>query len=131
LGWDYHKRQVHLSIPKYVQKALKRFQHKAGKLQHAPYQGAPINYGAKKQYATQELKAPLLDDKAKRSSNRYAASFYSLAEQLIAPFFAQSAPLHHNHVSQLKTQCKKHYNSTITWPYKKTPYSPTMQAAWC
>ncbi len=27
---------------------------------------SPIQYGAKKQYATQELKAPLLDDKAKR-----------------------------------------------------------------
>jgi hypothetical protein len=26
----------------------------AGKLLYAPYQGAPIQYGAKKQYATQE-----------------------------------------------------------------------------
>jgi hypothetical protein len=66
LDWDYNKHQVHLSMPKYVQKALKQFQHKAGKLQHAPYQSAPIQYGTKKQYTTQELKAPLLDDKAKR-----------------------------------------------------------------
>jgi hypothetical protein len=49
-----------------VQKALKQFQHKAVKLQHAPYLSAPIQYGAKKQYTMQELKAPLLDDKAKR-----------------------------------------------------------------
>jgi hypothetical protein len=46
-------------------KGLKQFQHKAGKLQHAPYQSSPIQYGAKKQYATQESKAPLLDNKAK------------------------------------------------------------------
>jgi hypothetical protein len=48
-----------------VQKALKQSQRKAGKLQHAPYRSASIQYGAKKQYATQESKAPLLDDKAK------------------------------------------------------------------
>jgi hypothetical protein len=53
-------------MPNYVQKALKQFQHKAGKLQHAPYQSAPIQYGAKKQYTTQESKAPFLDNKAKR-----------------------------------------------------------------
>ncbi len=53
-------------MPNYMQKALKQFQHKAGKLQHAPHQSAPIQYGVKKQYATQELKVPLLDDKAKR-----------------------------------------------------------------
>jgi hypothetical protein len=49
----------------YVQKALKQFQHFAGKLQHAPCPIMPIQYGAKKQYAIQELKAYLLDDKAK------------------------------------------------------------------
>jgi hypothetical protein len=52
-------------MPNYVQKAMKQFQHKAGKLQHAPYQSTPIQYGAKRQYATQELEAPLLDNKAK------------------------------------------------------------------
>jgi hypothetical protein len=64
LDWDYNKHHVHLSMPNYMQKALKQFQHKDGKL-HAPYQSAPIQYGANKKYATQELKAPLLDDKAK------------------------------------------------------------------
>ncbi len=53
-------------MPNYVQKALKQLKHKAGKLQHAQYQSAPIQYRAKKQYATQELEAPLLDKKAKR-----------------------------------------------------------------
>ena len=65
LDWDYNKRQVHLSMPNYVKKALKQFQRIAGKLQHLPYPSVPIQYGAKKQYATQESTAPLLDDKAK------------------------------------------------------------------
>ncbi len=65
LDWDYTKHQVHLSIPNYVKKALKQFQHIASKLQLAPYPSVPIKYGAKKQYAMQESHAPLLDDKAK------------------------------------------------------------------
>jgi hypothetical protein len=48
LDWDYNKCLVHLSMPNYMQKALKQFQHKAGKLQHAPYQSELIQYGAKK-----------------------------------------------------------------------------------
>jgi hypothetical protein len=41
LDWDYKKRHIHLSMPNYVQKALIQFKHKAGKLQHAPYQSTP------------------------------------------------------------------------------------------
>jgi hypothetical protein len=52
LDWDYKKRQEHLSMPNYVKKALKQFQHIAGKLQHAPYPSVPIQYGAKKQCNT-------------------------------------------------------------------------------
>jgi hypothetical protein len=52
-------------MPNYVKKALKQFQHIAGKLQHSPYPSIPIQYGAKKQYTMQESTAPLLDNKAK------------------------------------------------------------------
>ena len=50
-------------MPNYVQEALKQFQYITGKLQHSPYPSIPIQNGAKKQYATQDLTAPLLDDK--------------------------------------------------------------------
>jgi hypothetical protein len=53
-----------LSMPNYVTKALKQF-HIAKKRQYAPYPCVPIHYGAKEKYATQESKAPLLDNKAK------------------------------------------------------------------
>ena len=36
LDWDYKKRQVHLSMPGYVDKALKQFQHVFKTAQHAP-----------------------------------------------------------------------------------------------
>ncbi len=34
LDWDYKKHQVHLSMPNYMKKALKKFHHIARKLQH-------------------------------------------------------------------------------------------------
>jgi hypothetical protein len=78
LDWDYNKHQVHLSMPNYMQKDLKLFQHKAGKLQHLLYQSAPIQHGAKKQYATQESKVPLLDDKAKWFIQQVCSKFLFL-----------------------------------------------------
>ena len=78
LDWDYNKQQVHLSMPNYVEKALKQFHHIAGKQQHSPYPSTPIQYGAKKQYATQESTAPLLDDKAKRFIQQVCGKFLFL-----------------------------------------------------
>jgi hypothetical protein len=78
LDRDYKKRQVHLSMPNYVKKALKQFQHIANKLQHSPYPSVPIQYGAKKQYTTQESTAPLLDDKAKRFIQQVCRKFLFL-----------------------------------------------------
>jgi hypothetical protein len=92
LDWDYTKQQVHLSMPNYVQKALKLFQHKAGKLQDAPYQSAPIQYGAKKQYTTQESKVQLLDDKAKRFIQQVCGKFLFVSRAVDSTFFSQLAP---------------------------------------
>jgi hypothetical protein len=47
LDWDYKRRQVHLSMPEYIKKALKQFKHEGCKLQHQPYPSAIIKYGAK------------------------------------------------------------------------------------
>ena len=79
LDWDYERRQVHLSMPGYVAKALKQFQHKPStKKQHAPYPCARINYGAKKQYATQSSQAPALDKKGKRYIQQVCGKFLFL-----------------------------------------------------
>ena len=49
LDWDYEKRQVHLTMPGYVAKALKQFQHdKPQKRQDSPFQYTEPTYGAKK-----------------------------------------------------------------------------------
>jgi hypothetical protein len=80
LDWDYKKRQVHLSMPNYVKKALKQFQHIAGTLQQSPYPSVPIQYGAKKQYATAESTAPLVDAKSKRFIQQVCGKFLFLGQ---------------------------------------------------
>jgi hypothetical protein len=117
-------------MPNYVQKALKQFQHKAGKLQHAPYQSSPIQYGTKKQYTTQELEALLLDDKVKRFIQQVCGKFLFLGRvvdsALLCPISAIALQS-----SKPTEDTNKHYSSSITWPHKKKPYSPTTQATWC
>jgi hypothetical protein len=78
LDWDYKRRQVHLSMPGYIQKALKQFQHVASTKQQQPYPSAPINYGAKKQYATQQSSSPLLDAKGKKFIQQVCGKFLFL-----------------------------------------------------
>ena len=71
IDWDYKHRQVHLSMPGYVQTALNQFQHLAPRRpQHAPFPCARINYGAKKQYATTPSTAPAIDAKNKKYIQR-------------------------------------------------------------
>ena len=83
IDWDYKRRQVHLSMPGYVAKALKQFQHvKPTRRQDAPYPCARIQYGAKKQYATQASTAPALDKKGKRYIQQVCGKFL-WAEQSI------------------------------------------------
>ena len=47
LDWDYKKREVHLSMPGYVEKALARFKHaKSTKEQDQPHKHVIPTYGA-------------------------------------------------------------------------------------
>ena len=79
LDWDYKRRQVHLSMPVYIAKALKQFQRvKPNRKQHAPFPSARINYGAKKQYATQASQAPALDKKGKKYIQQVCGKFLFL-----------------------------------------------------
>ena len=78
LDWDYKRIQVHLSMPQYVTKYLKQFNHKLQKKQHQPYPSAPIVYGAKKQYSTPQSTAPLLDKKGKKFIQKVCGKFLFL-----------------------------------------------------
>jgi hypothetical protein len=62
LDWDYEKREVHVSMPGYVKKALIRFKHRPpAKPQHQPHPHLPIKYGEKKQTSEPEDTSPKLN----------------------------------------------------------------------
>jgi hypothetical protein len=78
LDWDYKQRQVHLSMPGYIAKALKVFQHVVCTEQHQPFPSVPIQYDAKKQYAKESSTAPLLDVAGKKFIQQVCGKFLFL-----------------------------------------------------
>ncbi|KAL7480683.1 hypothetical protein ACHAW6_006349, partial [Cyclotella cf. meneghiniana] len=60
LDWDYEKREVHLSMTPYLQKALRQFDNVIPtKFQGSPHQHVETNYGAKQQFAEYDTSAPV------------------------------------------------------------------------
>jgi hypothetical protein len=76
IDWDYENRECHISMPGYVAKALKRFQHdKPTKPQHQPYPHNPKHYGQKVQYAEPMDSSPPLDKSQKKFIQEVTGTF--------------------------------------------------------
>ncbi len=59
IQWDYTNRKAHIHMPGYLDKAFIRFNHeKPMKIQNSPHPHVPPNYGAKTQYAAEEIESP-------------------------------------------------------------------------
>ena len=62
LQWDYAARTCDISMPGYIDRALKRFQHNFPRTpEHSPHPWQRPNYGAKTQFAAPPDTAPALD----------------------------------------------------------------------
>ena len=60
LDWDYEKREVHLSMPPYLQKALQKFDNTIPtKQEDSPYPHNEPKYGAKQKFAEYDTSAPV------------------------------------------------------------------------
>jgi hypothetical protein len=67
IDWNYPAGTVDLNMPKYIPKALRKFQHsKPAFPHHQPYQNAPIQYGARVQRVDIDTSAPLTPEVIKR-----------------------------------------------------------------
>jgi len=108
-------------MPNYVKKALKQFQHIAGKLHHAPYPSVPIQYGAKKQYATQKSTAPLVDDKAKRFIQQVYGKFLFLGRAVDSTLLCP--------ISTIASQSSKPTKDTMRYTLQLLDYLATQEDA--
>jgi hypothetical protein len=76
LDWDYTKREVHLSMPGYVERALARFGHLMPKqLQHQPHKHTVPTYGATIQYAKDDDATNLLSKEEKKYIQQVLGTF--------------------------------------------------------
>ena len=80
LNWEYKRRQVHLSMPNYLKKALKLFQHEVQREQHAPHPCAPILYRAKVQYPKPTAQSPPVNAKTKKFIQQVCGKFLFLGQ---------------------------------------------------
>jgi hypothetical protein len=63
IDWNYPAGTINLNMPKYIPKALLKFQHPMPySPQHQPYKNAPIQYGARIQRVDVDTSAPLSPD---------------------------------------------------------------------
>ena len=76
LDWNYKKREVHLSMPGYVEQALTRFGHLTPKqLQHQPHKHTVPTYGATIQYSKDNNATNLLSKKEKKYIQQVLGTF--------------------------------------------------------
>jgi hypothetical protein len=83
IKWDYKGQNVHLSMPNYVAKALRRFRHPPPtKLKHQPYPHVRPTYGATTQYAKEEDQSQPLDKAGKKYIQEVCGVFLYLARSV-------------------------------------------------
>jgi hypothetical protein len=101
-------------------KIFEKISTQSGK-RHAPYQSAPIQYGAKKQYATQESKVPLLNDKAKRFIQQVCGKFLFLGRAVDSTLLCS--------ISAIASQSPKPTEDTIGQTLQLLDYLATQEDA--
>ena len=118
-------------MPNYVKKALKQFQHIAGTLQQSPYPtSVPIRYGAKKQYATAESTAPLVDAKSKRFIQQVCGKFLFLGQAVDSTLLCPISAIVLQSSQPTEDTMRHTQQLLITWPPRRRPSSHTMQTTW-
>ena len=106
--WDYKKREVHVSMPDYVQKALHRFQHdKPNRRQQQPHKHNKPNYGAKQQYVEVESKEPILSDEDKKYIQQVLGTFLFYARAVDSTMLVALSAIAADQASPTKSTMEK------------------------
>jgi hypothetical protein len=106
----------------YVAKALKQFQHTQPlSTQDAPYPSAHIIYGAKKQFATEISKAPLLNAKEKKFIQKVCGKFLFLGRAVDSTILCP--------ISAIASQSSKPTTDTMKQTTQLLDYLATQEEA--
>ena len=85
VDWNYLRLGLHKKASSPIdarvrQKCVEAIQPQNPEKQYQPYPSALIRYGSKKQYATQQSTAPLLDKNSKKKLRKHVENSYFLGE---------------------------------------------------
>ena len=126
LNWDYDKRTVTLSMPGYIEKALKRFQHDApAKPEHSPHAAQDKQIGVKVQLTPTEDTSPSLSKDKKKEIQRIIGTllYYSravdptiaVALSSLAAEQSQGTKKTAKAITKLLNYCATHPNAAIQY----------------
>ena len=126
LDWDYKRRQVHIYMPNYITKPLKKFKHKLPK-KNTNHTQVPQSYMEQKSSMPRHYQLHHSLIKRERTSfNKSVENSYSLAEQWTVLCYDQSVQLPLSQRPQRKIQCNIPKSFFITLQHKKRLSSHSM-----
>ena len=120
--WNYAERYVDVSLPLYIQKALKRFNHKPKNgPQYAPHHHIPVRYSQKgeRQYATQDDNSPPLSPKDAKWVQSVIGSFLYYCRALdctIATTLNDLARQQSKPTTNTRSKCHRLMDYLATYP---------------
>ena len=108
LDWDYDRRQVHLSMPGYGERALTRFQHEAPRTrQDSPHPHTPPNYGAKQQFVKDDDSSAPLDAKGQKFIQQITGTFLFEGRAVNSPLLVPLSSLSSEQAKPTETTLNK------------------------
>ncbi len=119
INWNYSAGTVNLNMPKYIPKALLKFQHpKPISPQHQLYQSAPIQYGKCEQRVAVDTSAPLTPAALKWVEDIVSTLLYSgRAVDPTLPTTGSSIAMHQsNGTHAVTTACDQPLKNVATHP---------------
>ncbi len=120
MEWHYDQGYVDVSMPDYVPKALKKFQHSPPlQPQFSPHQWHRPNYGARIQYATTPDSSPALDKYGKKYVQSVVGSFLYYGRAIDHTMLVASNEIaaHQARPTQyIKSKCQQLLDYAATFP---------------